>query len=195
MAQVAYYATALTGGGATALDFIDGNDLNDGDFAFAFFFTGGDARVLIYVLDADHAGTEDGTFIITPDSNPGNKRWILASAVGDYAVQAAKTADYTLTRQELLSSTMFHNSGAVAAVNLTEPAAGSIAGGKLRMIVTEAHYLKFTTTNSRTIKFGTTAGAANGYIRSNEIGNYVELQLTDNIWYITSILGAWKYDE
>ncbi len=68
-----WYAKALTGGGANALDFIDGDSLTDLDVA----------RVLVgnikyeYILDADSGLTESSPDRIVPDTNPGTKVWIL----------------------------------------------------------------------------------------------------------------------
>lgn len=68
-----YAANALTGGVLGALDWIDGASLNDGDAAlvitggYAFFFT----------LDADSAAAESSPSVISPDDNPGDKRWVL----------------------------------------------------------------------------------------------------------------------
>jgi len=73
MATTAYKKTSLTGGGATALDGIDGDSLLDGDFAFVM--TG--SRAYIYQLDDDSAAVENSPWIIKPDTNPGDKRWIL----------------------------------------------------------------------------------------------------------------------
>ena len=73
MALTVYVKTAHTGGGANALDGIDGNSLVDGDLAFCFV-----SGVLYhYVLDDDSAETENSPEIIAPDANAGDKRWIL----------------------------------------------------------------------------------------------------------------------
>lgn len=71
--KIAEIKTALTGGAATALDSIDGALLLDGDVALAFV-----ANVLyIYTLDDDSGAAESSPDIIAPDTNPGNKRWIM----------------------------------------------------------------------------------------------------------------------
>jgi len=82
--KTAYEKTALTGGGASALDGIDGAGLLDGDFAFVFA-----SNVLyVYVLDDDSAATEFSPNVIAPDTNPGNKRWIL-QAISDWSGKVA----------------------------------------------------------------------------------------------------------
>jgi len=74
--KVYYELTVLTGGGDDALDSIDGNELNDGDKAFVYV-TGN--ILYIYLLDADSGEAEASPEIISPDNNPGSKRWILQS--------------------------------------------------------------------------------------------------------------------
>ncbi len=69
------FAHSLTGGATGALDAIDGQNLGDGDIAFVRT-----ASISYeYILDADSALTEDSPSIIQPDSNGGDKRWILLS--------------------------------------------------------------------------------------------------------------------
>lgn len=72
-AKTAYQKTALTGGAATALDGINGSGLADGDFAYVMV----DNLVYTYILDADSATAESSPDIIAPDTNAGDKRWIL----------------------------------------------------------------------------------------------------------------------
>lgn len=74
--KVIYWSkTALTGGAATALDSIDGAALQDGEIAHVWI-----SNVLyIYLLDVDSGAAESSPAIIAPDTNPGDKRWILQS--------------------------------------------------------------------------------------------------------------------
>jgi len=73
MSVTVYKKTALTGGGASALDGINGTGLLDGDLAFVML-----SNVLyVYILDADSAAAESSPTVISPDANAGNKRWIL----------------------------------------------------------------------------------------------------------------------
>lgn len=94
-----YGATSLTGGGTGALDALDGNDLSDGDGAVVII----DGTFYIYHLDASSGASESSPFIITPDSNPGNKRWILSGRsgmfytdIGDIAAAQYDEGDLTL---------------------------------------------------------------------------------------------------
>jgi len=74
MAINIYGATALTGGGTGALDAIDGDGLNDTDIAIVSLALD---STLSYTLDDDSGAAESSPAIISPDSNAGNKRWIL----------------------------------------------------------------------------------------------------------------------
>jgi len=93
-----YVKTALTGGG-TALDGVDGSILSADDIAIVLV---GNTNY-IYKLDAGSSASENSPDVITPDTNPGTKRWILqtdksinreVAAKGDLLVA---TASSTLT--------------------------------------------------------------------------------------------------
>jgi hypothetical protein len=75
MANYVYAATSLTGGGSGALDAINGGLLSNGDSAVVFDYT--ESTVYVYTLDETSGLPEDPPDIISPDVNPGNKRWIL----------------------------------------------------------------------------------------------------------------------
>lgn len=90
-----YGATSLTGGGAGALDAIDGADLSDGDGAVVIK----DGMHHVYHLDASSGATEAVPKVIAPDNNPGTKRWVLANGTQARlslgADQAIATATWT----------------------------------------------------------------------------------------------------
>lgn len=87
--KVIYWSkTALTGGAATALDSIDGTGLQDGEIAHVFISD----ILYVYRLDVDSAAAEASPSIIAPDTNAGDKRWIL-----QYAAHLQKVADATLS--------------------------------------------------------------------------------------------------
>jgi hypothetical protein len=67
-----YGVTSLTGG-AGALDAIDGANLADLDAAFVVTLS----YIYFYSLDADSAAAENSPYVISPNTNAGNKRWIL----------------------------------------------------------------------------------------------------------------------
>lgn len=70
-----YPFTALIGGGTGALDKQDGAGLADGDGAMVII----ENNVYWYLLDASSAAAESSPEIISPDTNAGNKRWLLVN--------------------------------------------------------------------------------------------------------------------
>jgi len=74
MPNYRYWASTLTGGAEGSLDSIDGDDVNDGDTASVPV---SDDKIYEYYLDADSALAENSPNVISPDSNAGDKRWIL----------------------------------------------------------------------------------------------------------------------
>jgi len=66
---------ALIGGGAGALDAIDGVDLAEGDAAIVITSSG----AYHYYLNATSAAAENSPNVIAPDVNAGDKRWILVT--------------------------------------------------------------------------------------------------------------------
>jgi hypothetical protein len=84
-------ATSLTGGGTGALDKINGSSLSDGDGAIVI--TGNQSYT--YTLDADSALAESLPSIISPDTNAGDKRWILVKETS-YVINV-KDAPYFAT--------------------------------------------------------------------------------------------------
>jgi hypothetical protein len=96
MAKTVYLKTALTGGGADALDNVDGTGLLDTDVAIVL--AGG--YLYIYILDDDSAAPESSPDVIRPDTNADDKRWLLQSpltgtlAVADGGTGAAALTDH-----------------------------------------------------------------------------------------------------
>jgi hypothetical protein len=74
MAQKWLPASSLIGGAEGALDTIDGSNVSDGDHAIVIA-----DLVYFYVLDADSGLSESSPQVISPDSNAGDKRWVLVS--------------------------------------------------------------------------------------------------------------------
>ena len=89
MTTTVYVAYALTGGAPTALDYIDGTTLADGDVAFVY--AGGIAYQ--YVLDDDSAADESPPDIIAPDAHGGDKRWVLQNTMIGVGAVAAFAMD------------------------------------------------------------------------------------------------------
>lgn len=90
-----YAFSSLTGGTDDSyLDYFDGNDLADGDFAFGIV----SGKKHNYVLDADSAATENSPYIISPDSNAGDKRWVLVAPVGPMSrVKAGRSTTQSIS--------------------------------------------------------------------------------------------------
>lgn len=93
MAKTVYRKDVRTGGGATALDGIDGAGLLDKDECTVYE----SGIAYSYIVNATSGAADDGLNIIAPDTNPGTKRWILqrsssvpaATAQSDFIVSAS----------------------------------------------------------------------------------------------------------
>jgi len=70
---VRYFRTSLTGGTDFCLDNIDGSRLNNGDTAIVV----ASGISYEYWLNASSGAAESSPTVISPDTNAGNKRWIL----------------------------------------------------------------------------------------------------------------------
>ena len=75
MANFIYGAISLTGGATGSLDSIDGDSLNNNDGATVLTST----YAYLYRLNSTSGAAESSPDIISPDSNAGDKRWILIS--------------------------------------------------------------------------------------------------------------------
>ena len=71
-----YGAIALIGGGTGALDKLNGSILADKDGAVVITELG----TYIYFLDDDSGAAENSPFVISPDDNAENKRWLLKTS-------------------------------------------------------------------------------------------------------------------
>ncbi len=84
-----YGCTALTGGGSGALDAIDGASLADKDMAVCVV----SGISYTYYLSASSGATEASPTVISPNTNAGLKRWILAAMPPAYGGATASVAD------------------------------------------------------------------------------------------------------
>jgi len=91
---VVYKKLALTGGGATALDGIDGSSLTGNELAFVTL----SGVVYHYILEASSGAAESSPSVISPDANAGTKRWILQT----HSVKQGGTGLTTYTIGDLL---------------------------------------------------------------------------------------------
>jgi hypothetical protein len=81
-----YNATGLLGGTDGTLDSINGQNLFDGDKCIVVTTT----NTYFYTVDEDSAVAEDTTSytVVKPDSNAGDKRWVLESVSYDFTATA-----------------------------------------------------------------------------------------------------------
>jgi len=101
MAKTVYIKTALTGGTLDALDGIDGANLLDGDVAYVYV----NGIKYEYVLDDDSGAAEDSPNVIAPDTNAGDKRWILQGATFEsVTLQSIPTTDSHAATKEYVDS-------------------------------------------------------------------------------------------
>lgn len=75
--------TSLTGGGSGALDAVDGNRLSDGDVTLVV----DSSKVFrVYRTNGSSSAAESSPEIITPDTNAGTKRHMLAGTNVDHII-------------------------------------------------------------------------------------------------------------
>ena len=88
--NTAYYKQLLTGGSGAALDGINGTSLSNLDIAYVMV-----SNILyVYQLDSTSGGAESSPDVIAPDTNPGDKRWLLQNSyTADSSIALAKLAD------------------------------------------------------------------------------------------------------
>ena len=72
-------ASCITGGTSNCLDYFDGSTLSNGDVAIVVV----SEVYYFYVLDADSAVSESSPNVISPNSNAGDKRWVLKGILHD----------------------------------------------------------------------------------------------------------------
>jgi hypothetical protein len=90
-----YNATSLLGSTDGAADSINGQNLFDGDRLIVVTTT----NTYFYTLDEDSAASEDSTnyTVLSPDSNYGDKRWVLETVFYDNTFTTFTDADTTPT--------------------------------------------------------------------------------------------------
>ena len=100
-----YGFTELSGGGTNAMDLVDGDLLADGDVAIVS--VGG--VIYHYYLNASSSESENSPFVISPDTNPGTKRWLLSKMATEFHHEvvdfAGGSADVTISGTSGLTAT------------------------------------------------------------------------------------------
>lgn len=115
------------------------------------------------------------------------------SVTGNINKVIAKTSSGTLTVQELNGQRTIHNDGAVGEVILTW--ATLALGQECFFYVNDAQYLQVKAPAATTIRIGTITTAANGYIRSDVVGNWVRVKAMPDGLVVMGYGGNWTYDE
>lgn len=100
-----YSFRALTGGGAGALDAINGTNLSNTDLAIGFVTD----TLYVYWLDDDSGAAESSPDVIQPDSNGGNKRWILIGSIGTSGTLLLSLLTLANTGLHLLDTNASHD--------------------------------------------------------------------------------------
>lgn len=79
-----------------------------------------------------------------------------------------------------------------AATDITLPAISN--GLRYKFVVKHASYLKVIASGGATIRYQATATAANGYFRSQTVGNVATVEGVNGDWIVTDLEGTFTYD-
>jgi hypothetical protein len=122
--------------------------------------------------------------------------YLLALAALDFGPSRVNKTQadspYTVTNKNLTGLVVFTNTGATGETIFNLPAGAD--GYKVRADVTAAQYLRLDANGTETIRYLATQTAVGGYIRSNVVGNVVELDWSGTEWVVVNMGGAWTYD-
>ena len=105
----------------------------------------------------------------------------------------AKTTSATLTATEVSGLNTLHNDGAGGEVILTWLAL--VTGQEGLFYVNDAQYLQIKAPAATTIRIGAVQSAANGYVRSNVVGNWIKIKAMPDGLVVMGSGGIWTYDE
>jgi len=109
------------------------------------------------------------------------------------SILIAKTSSGSVSAAELAGNYILTNTGAGDAIALTLPA--GVAGYSVEVIVTVAQYLRLTANGTEKFRYGTSEGAAGGYIRDNVIGTHFKITWSGANWDVQLIAGSVSYDQ
>ena len=138
------------------------------------------------VLDEDDMSSDSATSVPSQQST---KAYVDSTSVS----VSSKTTDYQLLTADLYGDKTFDNNGAGAEVECTWAALA--AGQKATFMVTDAQYVKIIAASGKKIRIGAIQTAADGYIRSNTVGNWVTLQANADDVVVLDYGGIWNYDQ
>mgnify|MGYP001244486061 FL=1 len=156
-----------------------------------------------FTIDSITISKDAGPFMLLEDSST------YTRVATDYCVPVAKvrltydtadTPDYTFSSSnigiihgEVSNPLPYTNTGAGGAIEFVLP--HPVLGRKVRAIVNAAQYLKLIAPYGVTIRCLGNQSASGGYVRSNVVGNTIDLEGTGTTEYVTTgIGGAWTYD-
>jgi hypothetical protein len=191
MANNCYWVTNLTGGGVGALDNIDGASLSDNDTALYL----ANSYHLLYVLEASSGASESSPRIISPDSNAGDKRWLLKSlnsSLLSYLTKTQADSPYTVLAINLLGNVIHDNSGASGECIFQLPA--GFESAIFRLEVKAAQYAQVKAYTGEVLTYGGSDTASNGYFRNNDLGGLLECRWNGAKWNVFNVIGYWRKD-
>lgn len=136
-------------------------------------------------FDAISIGTSTATYLVNIDGSG-------ATSSGWRDGLTPRTADLTLNAFANVGL-WYTNTGASGEVILTLPS--TAVGRKFLFAVNAAQYLRVKAGTGDTIRDAATVSASAGYIRSNTVGNVLEVTcIAANAWFVTRKIGTWTVD-
>jgi hypothetical protein len=168
-----YPVSALIGGTTSSLDSLDGQNLFDGDIAIVATTT----NTYFYTLDVDSGASEDAVnyTVISPDTNAGDKRWILETVIYDFTSTAlADSATPSVANENL-----FVTGGTTNITALYNGVVGQI------ITIRAAHGLDFDVTGNARLIGGATTDIT---VESGDIIQWicVTAGTTTSVWHLIS---------
>ena len=141
-----------------------------------------------YASYTSQSGSNTGN---TPNTDDGTY-WVVTMPIPGVL---DKTTSATLTPTEISGLKTLTNNGAGGEVILTWPAL--ITGKAVKFYVNDAQYLQIKAPTGKTIRIGAVTTAAAGYIRSNTVGDWVEVRAMPDGLVVMGISPGnnWTYDE
>jgi hypothetical protein len=100
---------------------------------------------------------------------------------------------YDILISDLGGMTVFTNVGATGEVILNLPAGAD--GQGFKAIVMSEKYMRFVANGSEIFRYKGGYTAVGGYVRSNVIGNTIEMVWAGTQWVIVGLTGPWDYDK
>jgi hypothetical protein len=184
-----YNATVFLGGTTGAADSINGQNLVDGDRLIVTTT----ANTYFYLLDDDSAATEDsaGYTVIKPDSNAGDKRWVIVNYSSAIKVVTAAT-DIILTGDQMNGIVFMTDDGEVLLPDVCDSATGQWA---MVMNKTATKAVEVAVADTAADKFvlidGTATGVNDEIDLSTDASSWVKVVcLEANTWYVVSGVGV-----